>query len=159
VRDADTAFPHGTDVDLVDLLLTQHARIEELFTLVAGSRGQRRREHFEELARLMTVHETAEQDVVHPLSRELGDTAGIVDDRLDEERLASETLAELRAAGVDSDGFDTTLLLLREAVLTHARHEERYEFPALRAKVPAERLRELARTVRDIELDALATSR
>jgi hemerythrin superfamily protein len=155
MRNPDSAFPEGQDVDLVDLLLTQHARIEDLFTLVAGSTGDARRGAFEELARLLTVHEMAEQEVVHPLVRGLGDSAGIVDDRLAEERQANETLAELRDADIDSDAFTTTLLLLREAVLTHARHEERYEFPQLRARVPAERLRALAEEVRGTETKAL----
>lgn len=36
-------------------------------------------------------------------------------------------------------------------MLIHARHEERYEFPQLRAKVPADRLRSLADVVRAAE--------
>jgi hypothetical protein len=31
----------GRELDVVDLLLVQHARIEELFTLAAGTRGGR----------------------------------------------------------------------------------------------------------------------
>jgi hypothetical protein len=37
-------LPQGPDVDVVDLLLIQHARIEELFTLVAGSAGDEERQ-------------------------------------------------------------------------------------------------------------------
>ena len=48
-------------------------------------------------------------------------------------------LVALIESGTDADGFDTALLLLRDAVLTHARYEERYEFTQLRANVPAER--------------------
>ena len=66
-------------------------------------------------------------------------------------------LAALAEAGPDGDGFDDALLLLRDAVLTHARYEERYEFPQLRAKVPAERLHSLATAVRAAE--ALAPTR
>jgi hypothetical protein len=36
-------------------------------------------------------------------------------------------------------------------VLTHARHEERYEFPQLRAKAPTDELRALAGAVRAAE--------
>jgi len=91
---ADTALPHGSDVDAVDLLLTQHARIEDLFTLVAGSTGDQKRDAFEDLVRLLAVHETAEEEVVHPLSRRFADAGdALVDDRLDEERQAKEMLA------------------------------------------------------------------
>ena len=157
-RTADTALPEGPDVDVVDLLLTQHARIEELFTLVAGSTGKDRQEAFDDLVRLLAVHETAEEEVVHPLSRGLVDGGdALVDDRLEEERQAKQTLVELVDAGPDASGFDTAFLLLRDAVLTHARYEERYEFPQLRAKVPAQRLRAAARAVRAAE--AIAPTR
>jgi hemerythrin superfamily protein len=96
--------------------------------------------------RLLAVHETAEEELIHPLVRGLPGAGGdaLVDDRLAEERQAKETLTALIDGGVDADGFDTGLLLLRTAVLQHARHEERYEFPHLRARVPAERLQRLA---------------
>ena len=158
-RTADTPFPTGSDVDVVDLLLTQHARIEEQFLLVAGApAGEAKRDAFDDLVRLLSVHETAEEELIHPLSRGLvpgGDP--LVDDRLAEERQANEILARLVTDGVDAEGFDAALVLLREAVLAHARHEERYEFTQLRAKVPASQLRALAVAVRAAE--ALAPTR
>jgi hypothetical protein len=155
---ADTAIPTGSDVDVVDLLLTQHARIEEQFLLVAAGTGGARREAFDHLVRLLAIHETAEEEVVHPVSRGLVDGGdALVDDRLDEERQAKELLSQLLKAGVDDPGFDTGLLVLRNAVLTHARYEERYEFTQLRAKVSAARLRAMATAVRAAE--ALAPTR
>jgi hemerythrin superfamily protein len=152
---ADTALPDGADVDVVDLLLTQHARIEEQFLLVIGTTGKARRQAFDDLVRLLAVHETAEEEVVHPLSRTIADGGdGIVDDRLQEERQAKEMVKALVDADIDSDGFEASLLLLRNAVLIHARHEERYEFPQLRAKVPADRLLGLAGVVRAAEAAA-----
>jgi hypothetical protein len=139
------ATPGPAD-DVVDLLLAQHARIEEQFLLVTGSTGEARRDAFDDLVRLLAVHETAEEEIIHPLVRTLPGAGGddMVDDRLAEERVAKQTLSTLVDGGVDADGFDTGLLLLRQAVLMHARHEERYEFPHLRQHVPAERLRKLA---------------
>jgi hemerythrin superfamily protein len=152
---ADTALPDGADVDVVDLLLTQHARIEEQFLLVIGATGKARQQAFDDLVRLLAVHETAEEEVVHPLSRTIADGGdGVVDDRLQEEHQAKEMLNALVDADIDSDGFEASLVLLRNAVLTHARHEERYEFPYLRAKVPANRLRRLAEVVRAAEAAA-----
>jgi hemerythrin superfamily protein len=149
---ADTARPEGPDVDVVDLLLTQHARIEERFLLVIGATGDARKEAFDDLVRLLAVHETAEEEVVHPLSRSIADAGdSIVDDRLKEEREAKEVLADLVDADVHGEGFEAALLLLRTAVLTHARYEERYEFPQLRAKVSPDRLRALATAVRAAE--------
>jgi len=147
-KTADTVLPSGPDVDVVDLLLTQHARIEEQFLLVAATAGEEKRQAFDDLVRLLVVHETAEEEVVHPVSRGLvdgGDAA--VDDRLQEERQANEILAGMVDGGVAAEGFDVALLLLRDAVLVHAHNEERYEFSRLRAKVPAAQLRAMATAV------------
>ncbi|KAB1912112.1 hemerythrin domain-containing protein [Micromonospora sp. AMSO31t] len=145
----------GPEEDVVDLLLAQHARVEQLFLLVIGSTGDTRREAFDELVHLLAVHETAEEEVIHPLARNLpGGGDAMVDDRLAEERQAKETLKTLIAGGVDAEGFDTGIILLRDAVLTHARYEERYEFPQLRQHVPGDRLRTLAGAVRAAEATA-----
>jgi len=139
----------GTANDVIDLLLAQHARIEELFTLVAGSHGDTRRDAFDDLVRLLAVHETAEEEIIHPLARTLPGAGGdaMVDDRLAEERLAKEILVALIDAGVDDAGFGTGILLLRQAVLHHARYEERYEFTQLRQHIPAERRSALAKAL------------
>ena len=145
----------GPQDDVVALLLHQHAQIEELFLLVTGGDQQVQRDAFNDLVRLLAVHETAEEEVVHPLSRTLpGDNDALIDDRLAEERQAKETLQTLIEGGVDADGFADGVLLLRDAVLKHARHEERYEFPRLRQHVPADRLRQLAGAVRAAEAAA-----
>ncbi|MER7586139.1 hemerythrin domain-containing protein [Micromonospora sp. NPDC127501] len=154
--DADTPATPGPEEDVVDLLLAQHAQIEQLFLLVIGGTGDTRRDAFDDLVKLLAAHETAEEEVVHPLARTLPGGGGdaMVDDRLDEERQAKETLQTLIKGGVDADGFDTGIVLLRGAVLLHARHEERYEFPQLRQHVPVDRLRSLATAVRAAEASA-----
>ncbi|MEV0882126.1 hemerythrin domain-containing protein [Micromonospora echinofusca] len=154
--DTDAPTTPGPEQDVVDLLLAQHAQIEQLFLLVIGSTGDTRRESFDDLVKLLAAHETAEEEVLHPLARTLPGGGGdaMVDDRLDEERQAKETLKTLISSGVDADGFDTGIILLRDAVLTHARYEERYEFPLLRQHVPADRLRSLATAVRAAEATA-----
>ncbi|WCN79388.1 hemerythrin domain-containing protein [Micromonospora sp. LH3U1] len=154
--DTGTPTTPGPQEDVVDLLLAQHAQIEQLFLLVIGSTGDTRRDAFDELVKVLAAHETAEEEVVHPLARTLPGGGGdaMVDDRLDEERQAKETLQTLIAGGVDADGFDTGIILLRDAVLVHARYEERYEFPQLRQHVPSGRLRSLATAVRAAEASA-----
>ncbi|MET8045712.1 hemerythrin domain-containing protein [Micromonospora sp. NPDC005215] len=154
--DSDAPATPGPDEDVVSLLLAQHARIEQLFLLVIGSTGDTRRDAFDDLVKLLAAHETAEEEVVHPLARTLPGGGGdaMVDERLAEERQAKETLKTLISGGVDADGFDTGIILLRDAVLTHARYEERYEFPQLRQHVPADRLRTLAGAVRAAEATA-----
>jgi hypothetical protein len=138
--------------DLVDLLLAQHARIEELFATVIATPGAVRQEAFEDLVRLLAVHETAEEEVVHPLSRrviEAGDE--VVAARLAEEKAAKQLLAHLYDKGIDNAGFDAGIVELRDSVLAHASYEERYEFTQLRQHVAPARLRAAAVAVRAAE--------
>jgi hypothetical protein len=142
--------------DVVDVLLTQHALLEEQFrTVAAATRKPERKAAFAELARLLTVHETIEQELVHPEAA--GDTeAEVVAERVEEEQRADEVLAELFEIEVNDPDFPTLLQGLKESVLAHATREERYEFPRLRHAGPPERLRELADAVTEAFLAAPA---
>lgn len=88
-----------------------------------------RAEPFGRLVRLLAVHETAEEEVVHPYARrQLGDGKEIVDERLREERQAKGLLQQMEAAGTADPDFVANFTGLHNAVLAHARAEERYEF-------------------------------
>jgi hemerythrin superfamily protein len=118
--------------DIVGLLREQHSRIRDLFDLTLRSSGRQREDAFRDLVRLLAVHETAEEEIVHPVARRsLPGGEGIVDDRLREERQAKEILAELDGMDTDDPSFTEKLDKLRIEVLTHARAEERYEFERL----------------------------
>jgi hemerythrin superfamily protein len=135
--------------DVVDLLVHQHGQIRDLFDEVENRIGDERKEAFERLVRLMAVHETAEEEIIHPLARRsLPGGDGIVDDRLEEERRAKEKLARIEGMDHDSPQFLTELDELRIAVLTHARAEERYEFVRIRSQLGEAQLRGLATAVR-----------
>jgi hypothetical protein len=57
---------------------------------------------------MLAVHETAEEEVVHPLSRGLVDGGdAMVDDRLADERQAKEMLVALVDASPDRDASTT----------------------------------------------------
>ncbi|HEU5472465.1 MAG TPA: hemerythrin domain-containing protein [Actinophytocola sp.] len=89
--------------DVLDLLISQHTRIRDLFSELESSTGPARREAFDRLVRLLAVHETIEEQFVHPLTRRHvhgGDD--IVEDRLAEERLARQRLAALQRMGPDT---------------------------------------------------------
>jgi hemerythrin superfamily protein len=142
--------------DVVDLLLEQHNQVKSLFGQLINATGDQKRELFQELVRLLAVHESAEEQVVHPVARkQAGDE--VVEARLREENEAKRALAELHDLGVDHPDFDVKLATLANAVLDHATHEEREEFPYLRQNVSAEQLRRMAGAVRAAE--AIAPTR
>jgi hypothetical protein len=141
--------------DVVDVLLAQHALVEDLFLETVAATGPARRERFDELVRTLTVHEAAEQAVVHPAARaRIGDGAGLVEGRLTEEETATRLLDALVETGADGVGFDAALMELRLAVLTHARHEERYEFGRLRYATTVDEMVEMVAAVRAAEAAA-----
>ena len=120
--------------DVVDLLLAQHARIQKLFDEVERASGEQRAESFTHLVRLLAVHETAEEEVVHPYARlRLDGGDAVVDDRLQEENQAKQLLMKMDRTGVEATDFMENLAALRAMVTAHAHNEERYEFTQLRA--------------------------
>ncbi|TQM67029.1 hemerythrin HHE cation binding domain-containing protein [Actinomadura hallensis] len=143
-----------TTEDVIDLLRAQHGRIRDLFDEVLHSDGTERRDAFRELVRLLAVHETAEEEIVHPVARRFPGGDGIVDDRLAEEREAKELLAELDGMDTDDPAFLKSVDKLRMDVLTHARAEERYEFDRIRGEFSPQQLRGFAAAVRAAEATA-----
>ncbi|GAA1257221.1 hemerythrin domain-containing protein [Sphaerisporangium rubeum] len=118
--------------DVVGLLIRQHAMIRDLFAEVEQATGGARAEAFERLVRLLAVHETAEEEIVHPYARRTLDGGDeIVDERLREENEAKELLSLMEERGTDDPSFASHLEKLRKAVMEHARAEERYEFNQL----------------------------
>jgi hemerythrin superfamily protein len=142
-------MPEG---DVVDLLIHQHSQIRDLFDEVENTLGQDRKNAFDRLVRLLAVHETAEEEIIHPLARRtLPGGEEIVDDRLEEEHSAKEKLARIEGMDLETPQFLTELDELRIAVLTHARAEERYEFQRIRDELGDAQRRGLAAAVKIAE--------
>ncbi|MEU9836932.1 hemerythrin domain-containing protein [Streptosporangium sp. NPDC048047] len=138
-----------TENDVVDLLLRQHSMIREMFDQVERAPAGRRAEAFRSLVRLLAVHETAEEEIVHPYARlKLAGGDAVVDDRLKEENEAKRLLMRMEEAGVEDPRFLTDLASLRGAVLAHAENEERHEFAALRARTSEAERRAMAAGVK-----------
>ncbi|GAA2454393.1 hemerythrin domain-containing protein [Streptomyces glaucus] len=151
----DDAAP---DDDVVALLMRQHGDIRNLFDEVEAAEGDARKEAFRRLVRLLAVHETAEEEVVHPyVRRNVTGGEEVVAARLAEERSAKETLSALDEMDTADPKFMPQLLALRADVQEHARAEERYEFVHIRRGTDAATLASLAKGVKAAE--AMAPTR
>ncbi|AKN72130.1 hemerythrin [Streptomyces sp. PBH53] len=149
---------HASDIDVVALLMRQHGDIRNLFDEVEQSRGEERRDAFRRLVRLLAVHETAEEEVVHPFVRRAVEGGEqVVRDRLAEEKSAKETLAALDDMDTDDPEFMPRLRRLRTEVQEHARAEERYEFSHIRRSTDVTNLAAMAKAVKAAE--AMAPTR
>ena len=146
------------DDDVVSLLMRQHGDIRNLFDEVEATSGEERRDAFRRLVRLLAVHETAEEEVVHPfVRRSVAGGQEIVEDRLKEEREAKEMLATLDDMDPDGPDFLPKLIELRRDVQMHARVEERYEFIHIRRSTDVTDLAAMAKAIKAAE--AMAPTR
>ncbi|MFQ6195483.1 hemerythrin domain-containing protein [Streptomyces sp. NPDC000405] len=142
----------GPKEDVVALLMAQHSEIRKLFDEVERTDGDARWDAFRHLVRYLAVHETAEEEVVHPYARRsVDDGTDVVRDRLAEEKKAKEILTELDSMDPKDPRFLPALARLRTAVTEHAQAEERYEFALLSGLNDPGRLAAMARGVRAAE--------
>jgi hypothetical protein len=132
--------------DVVSFLKEQHQQIKGMLEDVLRTSGEQRAKSFVALRRMLAVHETAEEEIVHPAARRaLADGEAVVHARLREEKLAKEALAELEKIDTESPEFESKLRALAADVVTHAEREEREEFDRLAATLDATRLERMRR--------------
>lgn len=135
--------------NVVQFLTDQHKQIRALFDEVDKATDKTAKDKaFVQLRRLLAVHETAEEQIVHPQARSaVPNGQRVVEARLQEENAAKQALTELEKLDVTSVEFATQFAQLRTAVLAHAENEETEEFPALEAQKDSAALAKMARAV------------
>lgn len=144
--------------DLLEFLIDQHNRIKSLFDQTLASSGPLRKGAFLTLRQLLAVHETSEEEIVHPRARsKLAAGREVVWARLAQEREARVAVAELEKLDPDSEEFTWQFGMLRDAVIKHAEHEETEEFSGLQEKLTARELQLMTRATRIAE--AIAPTR
>jgi hemerythrin superfamily protein len=151
-------FVQSTD-DVVKFLKDQHNLIKDMFDEVFSASDAKARETaFIDLRKLLAVHETAEEMVVHPRVRhEAANGDEIVGARLEEEHKAKEMLSKLEDMDVKSPKFLDELAKFRDAVIDHAEHEENEEFTKLERNLTADDRERMAKAV--LAVEAIAPTR
>jgi hemerythrin superfamily protein len=141
--------------DVVAYLVSQHEHIKTIFEKVTKTTGDEREQNFTALRRLLAVHETAEEEVVHPRARrELDDGEDVVGARLQEENEAKQTLAELEKLDLGRAEFEKLFQEFQSDVLKHAEAEEQQEFARLADELDADQLERMRRAVEIAESTA-----
>jgi len=145
----------GNGSSVIAFLKGQHQEIKELFAKVFDAEGEARAESFYELRRLMSRHEAAEEQIVHPTARSvLPNGVEMIAKRLDEEEEAKRSLVELESLDVSSPDFEAKLRELQGAVLAHAKSEEIEEFDRLAAALDEKQLYRMRTEVETAEAEA-----
>src|SRR5947209_17345800 len=127
--DIDTSQTKG---DLVDQLLEQHEMVRRAINGVARTTtAESRQEAFDALRELLARHETAEEMIVRPLTRDIDNGEAVAEARMEEENESKDVLAELEKLDIPSVEFARTFETFAQAVPAHAQAEETFEFPLL----------------------------
>lgn len=119
--------------DITAVIAPQHEYVKTLLEAVRQQTGHRRAAAFHTLRLTLALHETAEEQAIHPQAlRQLGAHERAATDRIAEEQAAGQTIGALEWVDVDSDQFNATFGHLATSVTDHAAAEEADEWPALR---------------------------
>jgi len=126
----DTSRTKG---DLVDQLLEQHELVRRaIYGVARTTTVESRQEAFGALRELLSRHETAEEMIVRPLTRDINGGEDVAAARMEEENDSKDVLKDLERLDIASVEFARTFETFAKSVLEHAIAEETYEFPLLR---------------------------
>jgi len=139
------------DTDLITAIQSDHQEVKSLLEKVSNATGSARTQALQALVAKASAHEAAEQEHVHPLTRDASGGEAVVEQRLQEESKGKAGLMELERLGVEAPEFDEKFSTLKAAIIEHAENEENEEHPLLRQAVDEARLRELVGPYRDAE--------
>jgi hemerythrin superfamily protein len=141
------------DPDVILVLLGQHARVKDLCAKVDAVTGDAKQAAFDELRQLLAAHETGEEVVLRPVSAKAAGEQ-VTDARNAEEKEANEVLTELEKLDVTGQEFASKFAQFEKAVLAHAEHEEREEFPAVQAQCSVEERQKMGKRLLKAEESA-----
>lgn len=118
--------------DVIEFLTNQHRQVRTLLDDVLSTTGAERQRYFDAVREMLARHETAEEMIVRPLTREAPDGERVAEGRIAEENAAKQALSKLEKMDVDSEEFTAAFGEFRRSVRQHAEAEESQEFPLLR---------------------------
>ena len=137
---------------VTQFLRRQHSEVRSMFAQMSDLQGDARKELFDCLRAFLAVHETAEEEVVHPAARKAGAQGeAVVEARLAEEDEAKRVLSELEKIGPGSTDFNEKFAQFKTSVEDHARAEEQELFPILEGALDSDTLEAMAKKLRMAE--------
>ena len=143
--------------DIVNLLLRDHEMLDRRFREFDTSDRALWAQIFDQLRDELQRHEKAEETVLYPALRAIPGGAVIADARLAEQQEAAHMLDHLDTLDADTADFTAALIEMRNAVIAHAKREEREAFPFLEGAESGERLMDLGAAYRQAKERAVVT--
>lgn len=133
-------------MNAVDLLVTDHRRMEKLLDALVEATGDEKAQRFKEAADKLAAHVTVEERIFYPAVK-ASRTEDILLESLEEHLSIKRVLADLVALSPSDDTFDPKLHVLKEQVEHHHKEEEGDLFPKVRKLFDHDHLSELGATM------------
>lgn len=115
----------------VDMLVTQHRRLEDMFSKIMDASGDERGRLFGEAADFLVVHFTMEERNFYPAVNARR-TEDILLESLEEHLSLKRVLADLLALAPTDALFEPKIHVLKEQSEHHHKEEEEHLFPKVR---------------------------
>ena len=129
-------------MNAVDLLVTDHKRMEKLLGSLVEAKGDEKARLFNEVADILAVHVTIEEQIFYPAVK-ASRTEDMLLESLEEHLSIKRVLADLIALSPADETFDPKLHVLKEQVEHHHKEEEGDLFPKVRKTLDHDRLDKL----------------
>jgi hemerythrin superfamily protein len=134
----------GTAMNAIDLLKSQHRKVEDLFSKCHKARDSKKKEqYFLTLADSLAIHASIEEHHFYP-GVKARSTEGILLESVEEHLSIKRVLSDLLDVSVDDDTFDAKLKVLQDLVEHHVEEEEGTLFPKVAKSLEEDDLEELA---------------
>ncbi len=147
-------MPEGHSGDVLQVLMTDHREVEELYDrfLAARSGDPERRDIAGEIITELVRHAIAEETYVYPTVREkLAEGDAIADKETREHAEAERVMKDIEGRDADDPDFDRLVTHLMTTINEHIADEESNLFPQLRGACTQEELDRLAAKVNVIK--------
>jgi hemerythrin superfamily protein len=135
-------FASGESTNVLELLKTDHRRVDELFGEVKANEDGDNEDVFRQINTELDVHAHVEEMVFYPHLLDNGDEElqKIVREGIEEHAQVKTLLAELEELSGTSDDFKAKLKVLIENVEHHVEEEEDEMFPMVEDQIDEEML-------------------
>lgn len=139
----------------IDMLKDDHQRVDKLFKQFeeAGDQAHAtKRDLVEQIIEELTVHATAEEEVLYPTSQsEVKETEDIVHESEEEHGVVKTLISELEGMSAEDEKFDAKVKVLMENVRHHVEEEEGELFPKIEKALSQERLEKMGRRMQQVK--------
>lgn len=124
---------NGSARDALQLLRTDHRKVQELFDRYRKARGEDKKAQLaREICAELKVHTQIEEEVFYPAAREVLSDEGLIDEATVEHAAAKDLIEQIEREASGDGLFDAKVTVLGEYVKHHIKEEQNELFPKLK---------------------------